>query len=191
MRENNAPMQVRRESNRVHDAGPRRAFTLIELIVVMVLIAIMAAVAVPAIGNLTSTRASTAARQLARDLTFARQQAGARGVTIWVVFDTANESYSILAESLQTPGLANALTITDPATGQPFVQRFTSGDFVNVDLTSVSIGGVTGTHLGFDWLGRPVSSAGVVLASASSISINNGALTIAITPQTGFVTVQL
>ena len=183
-------MQRRCESNRVRDGGPQRAYTLIELIAVMVLIAIMAAVAVPSIGNLTSTRASTAARQLARDLTFARQQAGARGVTMWVVFSTSNETYSILAERASTPGLANALTITDPATGRPFVQRFMAGDFIDVDLTSVSIGGNNGTHLGFDWLGRPLNSAGAVLTSGSSISLNNGAFTIAVTPQTGFVTVQ-
>jgi hypothetical protein len=71
-------MQVRCETNSVEDGGPRRAFTLMELVVVMVLIAIMAAIAVPAMGNLTSTRTATAARQLARDATFARQQAGAR-----------------------------------------------------------------------------------------------------------------
>ena len=183
-------MQPRRESRRVHDAGPRRAFTLIELIAVMILISIMAAVVAPSIGNLPSTRAAGAARQLARDLTFARQQAGARGVTMWVVFSTGNDNYSILAESVATPGLANALAITDPATGQPFVQRFTSGDFIGVDLTSVSIGGVAGTHLGFDWLGRPVDIGAVVQTSESSVSINAGAFTITITPQTGLVTVQ-
>ena len=118
------------ESNNVHSAATRRAFSLVELIAVVVVISIMAAVAIPAIGNLTSTRAAAAARQLARDLTFARQQAAARGVTVWVVLSTANESYSILAESAATPGLANALTINDPATGQVFVQRFMSGDFI-------------------------------------------------------------
>jgi prepilin-type N-terminal cleavage/methylation domain-containing protein len=177
------------ESNNVHPAATRRAFSLVELIAVMVLISIMAAVAIPALGNLPSTRAATAARQLARDLTFARQQAAARGVSVWVVFSTTNESYSILAESVATPGLANALTINDPATGQPFVQRFMSGEFTDVHLSSASIGGVASTHLGFDWLGRPQNLSGALLTSASSVSINSGAYTVSVEPQTGLVTV--
>ncbi|MFN8815369.1 MAG: Tfp pilus assembly protein FimT/FimU [bacterium] len=164
-------------------------FTLIELVAVMVLIAIMSAVAVPSIANLPSMRAGAAARQLARDLIFARQQAMARGATVWVVFNTTNEAYSILAESAASPGLGNAVALTDPATGLPFVQVFTSGEFANVDLSWVIIGGSAGTHLGFDWLGRPVDSDGTLLTVLSSVRLNSGAYIITVAAQGGAVTV--
>ena len=173
-------------SNRI---GTRRCgFSLTELVVVIVLVAIMAAAAVPAIGSMASAKPGAAARHLARGLTFARQQALARGVTRWVVFNTTDERYSVLIESLASPGRAGATALIDPATGRSFVQSFVSGEYSHVDLVSVSIGGAAGTDLGFDWLGRPVNAAGTLLTATSTITLGGGH-SISVQPQTGLAQV--
>lgn len=168
--------------NRTGDC--RCGFSLIELVVVIVLVAIMAAAAVPAIGSMTAAKPGAAARHLARDLTFARQQAIARGVTTWVVFSTTDDRYSLLVESTTSPGRAGATPLTDPATGRSFVQSFVDGEYSQVDLLSVSIGGAGGTDLGFDWLGRPVNTSGTMLTATSTITLSGG-YSVTVEPQTG------
>ena len=49
-----------------------RGFTLMELVAVLVIVAVLAAVAVPSLDAIDETRAAMAAKQLLRDLTFAR-----------------------------------------------------------------------------------------------------------------------
>src|SRR5690606_30212358 len=83
-------------------------FTLLEMIAVIVIVAILAAVAVPTIGTVSATRGASAARQLLRDLTFARQRAASTGVPTWVAFDVANEKWTVLAEDPDNPGRAHA-----------------------------------------------------------------------------------
>lgn len=162
----------------------RRAFTLVELISLIVLVAIMAAVVVPSVGTLPSRRGAAAARQLVRDLTYMRQQSLARGITTWAVFNTSSESYSMLVESTATPGRAAASSMIDPATGGPFSQSWTAGEFVGVDLVSVFVGSDSGTDLGFDWLGRPINWHGSVLTVQSAITLNGGH-SVVVEPQTG------
>lgn len=179
---------------RARDEQPSRTgarpcgFSLVELIVVIVLVAIMAAAAVPAIGSMSAAKPAAAARLLARDLTFARQQALARGVPMWAVFSTTDDRYSLLVESVSTPGRAGATALTDPATGREFVQSFAGGEFSQVDLVSVSIGGASGTDLGFDWLGRPLNASGDLLTAASTITLGGGH-SVTVEPQTGLATV--
>ena len=61
------PLQLSTKHGR--SPGPLRAFTLIELVAILVIVAIMAGVAVPTLGNITGTRASVAARQPSRTTT--------------------------------------------------------------------------------------------------------------------------
>jgi prepilin-type N-terminal cleavage/methylation domain-containing protein len=64
-------------------------FTLLELIVVMTILGIMLAVAVPATGNLINTmQINGEANKLAQDINNARERAMARGHRVAVVFDT-------------------------------------------------------------------------------------------------------
>lgn len=177
------PRAGQRDRHRTGDC--RCGFSLVEVIVVIVLVGIMAAAAVPSIASMSAARSAAAARQLTRDLTFTRQQALARGVTTWMVFNTATEQYSLLAESVQSPGRNNAAALTDPATGRAFVQSYVHGEYDQVNLQSVSIGGVTGTDLGFDWLGRPVNSSGTLLTAASTIILSGG-VSVTVTAETGF-----
>jgi len=152
--------------------------------VVIVLTAILAGVAVPAMSGLAATRARVASRHLARDLTFARERALATGVTVWVSFNAATDTYIMLDETLALPGRASATATTDPATGRAFSQTFTSGEFAGVDIASVAIGGGTGNEVGFDWLGRPRDQAQAALTSVATITLSGGN-SVTIEPETG------
>jgi len=113
-------------------------FTLIELVAVLVIVAVLAAVAVPSLDAIGETRAAMAARQLLRDLTFARQRAVATGTRTWVVFDIDAETWSVLGEDPAAPGRAGATVLTDPATGRDHVQRLDAGSFVGVGISSAA-----------------------------------------------------
>lgn len=165
-------------------AGCLRAggFTLIELVAVLVLVGIVSAVAVPAIGRLTRASGATAAQQLARDLSFARARAMATGTTSWVVFDVANNAYSTLAENPASPGRAGAATITDPATGAAMVRRLGRNEWAGLSLSSAAFTG--DAEVGFDRLGRPVRSTGVLHAAAGTVTMADG-WQVTVQPRTG------
>ena len=152
----------------------RRGFTLIELVVVLVLAAILAGVAVPSMAGLAGTRAKAAARLISHDLGYARERALATGITVWVSFNASTETYTMLEESLSTPGRVSATAMTDPATGRAFSQSFAGGELAGVDIASVAIGGGTANEVGFDWLGRPKDQAQVLLTSTGTITLSSG-----------------
>lgn len=166
----------------------RCGFSLIELVAVIAITSILAAVAIPALSGVGASRPRLAARQMARDLTFARGYAVSTGDTTWASIDTATQTLSVLVENPAVPGRNGAVALTDPATGLAFVQAYGRGDFVGVSITAVNIGDNVGREIGFDWLGRPLGQTGAPLSAASTISLTGGN-SVAIEPQTGSVRV--
>lgn len=150
----------------------RSAFTLIELLAVLICTAVLAAAAAPALSGLASGRCAAAARRVQLDLAWARQRAMSSGATHWVSFSTAGQTYSVQGENPASPGKAGAVTLPDPATNAPMVVRLNLGEFTGVLLTAVALGG--GTEVGFDRLGRPLTPAGSPLAADGTISLTGG-----------------
>ena len=151
----------------------------------MVMLGVIAIVAIPSIASLGADRASMAAQQLLRDLSFARQRAVASGTRAWVVFDTGAQTWSVLAEDPSVPGRASAAVIVDPATGQDFIQLLDVNQFIGVQLLAVGFDG--DVEIGFDWLGQPLNATESPLAATGSVTLT-GTHVVNVAINTGYVT---
>lgn len=160
----------------------RTGFTLIELISVVVILTVVSAVVVPSLSSLQGTRGAQAAKTLLRDVTWARQYALATGTGTWVVFDTANETWSLLAEDPNNPGRANAAVLTDAATGQNWVATLGEFAFTGQSISSADFD--SGTELGFDWRGRPKNASETDLAALGTVTLRYGQR-VEVLPETG------
>lgn len=150
----------------------------------MVLAAILAAIATPAISRASSLRASVAANTLYQDILYARERALVTGVTTWIEFSLP-DGWSILAEDPASPGRGSATPLLDPATSAPVDRSLDQDHFAGVSLASFTIR--SGTSLGFDPLGRPLDDSGSPL-SAPAIILFSSDHRLDIAPITGLPT---
>lgn len=94
----------------------RRAFTLLELLVVMGVIALLSVLVIPAVGSLSTARkAASSVAELARGLEQARGEALARKTYVWFVAKNGTGSdtrdgvwFSLFASADGSPGTATA-----------------------------------------------------------------------------------
>jgi len=157
---------------------PRKdgGFTLVELVAVIVIVAILAAAAVPTMSNLDGSRAAAAAKQLHSDVTFARQRAIATGTPSWVVFDTAAETWSVLAEDPDNPGRGQATVL--------FTVTLDVDRFIGVELITANFD--SNPEVGFDWLGRPLDQSESELSADGTVTTTGG-FTLTVHTGTGHV----
>ena len=170
-------------------SGPRprfAGFTLIEILVVVVIIGIAAAVIVPQLGTRDDLKATAAARTLVADLIYAQNLSIARQRMHYVRFDPAAESYEVLSAISPT-----AARVTHPVEGSPFLVRFGPSGVhalrdVVVDAADFN-GEVT---IGFDEMGVPhvwSSTTGTASMTAGSVRLKCGVhvVTVTVEPFTG------
>lgn len=129
---------------------PRPAgFSLIELMIVVLVLAIAAALAVPMLGNTAPNKLKGAASMLAADLAYAQVESIAHGDDRrLLVFDNPSDTYHIAAAS------DPATPITHPITKLPYLIDYGSGtaeSLVGVTINSYSLNG--DDRLGFDIYG--------------------------------------
>jgi len=171
-----------------------RAFTLIEILVMVSIMGLCAAVIIPQLGTRSDLLASSAARQVMSDLTYAQNQAITRQQPVYVVFTPAataspGGSYSVMS------GLPSTV-MNHPVNKFPWVTTFgqSRGQFSNVRLDSASFDG--SAAIMFDESGAPFMISPVGGASAplntGSVSVSCGAFTLRVTvePLTGALSVQ-
>src|SRR5689334_24278427 len=89
-----------------------RAFTLIEILVVVVILGIAAAIVVPAIGSRDDLKTTSAARMIMADLIYAQNRSISQQKKHFVVFDAANETYSVFED--RRPAVPSMALITHP-----------------------------------------------------------------------------
>jgi MSHA pilin protein MshC len=152
----------------LHSKPAQHGFTLIELVTVMAVLGIVAALALPRWSPSDSTLATQADR-LARDLRHAQSLALSQGRRL--TFHVQSASNYRVTDSGGT-------TVTDPATRSPF----------SVSLeNSVTLGG---NDLVFDSLGRPLNAGSLASsAQAYTLSGDSRTATVTVSPVTGFTTV--
>lgn len=139
------------------------AFTLIELMAVLVILGMAAAIVVPMLGNTGDLDASAAARRMSSDLLYAQNYAITHQTRVRVTFNTTTGQYTLTA----VPAGGAATVLTHPITRRPYTMGFTETDGLgSVALTRTTF---TGDQLEFDSLGSP-SLAGDIVLTSSGVS---------------------
>lgn len=165
--------------NRAHSQP--RAFTLFEILIVVVILGIVAAIFVPAAGNnIRSSRLRTAANVLAADIEFCQSEcitrpSDARGLQ----FDTTNNKYSVIS-------LATSAAISHPADSLAYTNDFATGrnlQLSGVTITSVTSGGSAATLLTYDQYGKPLITSTFII----QLSFNGSLMNVTVDPTTGDV----
>ncbi len=170
-----------------------RAFTLVEILMVVLILGIASAIIIPSLGTRDDLRASSAARAVMADLIYAQNRAIATQTKHFVRF--TDDTYSLYPSATMTTPL------THPVNKTPYTVRFGANSSIDswrtVTLGSLSLGAAGRTILGFDEMGSPfamIEPSGVEfpLSDAGQIPIACGTftLTIYIEPFTGDVSVR-
>jgi prepilin-type N-terminal cleavage/methylation domain-containing protein len=180
-------------STRFH---PRAAFTLIEILVVVVILGIASVVVIPGLGTHNDLNAASAARTMVADMIFAQNRA-ILGISMrYVNFDIANQKYAIL---ISKPNISPAVYEQNPSTFQNYIALFGAsappGATQTVALQTPSADGKA--CIGFDELGQPYSvdpASGVAtpLVNTATFPVKCGTftLTVKVEPYTGAMSVQ-
>ncbi len=172
----------------------RSAFTLVEVLIVLVIIGIAAAVIVPQMSSRDDLKAAAGARVVMSDLMYAQNLAITRQTYHYLVFDITNQRYSVVTSASMTTPIAHPVskspyTVVFGANGSPGVKN------MSIDAASFKGGGASAyATIGFDELGTPMVRTGSgpdEPLSSGSISIRSGShrLQISVEPYTGQLTV--
>ncbi len=160
-----------------------RAYTLFELMLVVLIIGIAAAAIVPAVGNnVHSSSLRAAANVLAADIELCASDCiGQPGAPQAITFDAANNKYSVI-------DVHSGTTINHPMDSMPFVNDFSTGrnaQLKGVSITSLVMGAGTLTSLTFDMYGKPVTTADFVI----TLTYNSQTMTVTVKQGTGDVSI--
>lgn len=159
------------------------ALTLVEVVIVLMIIGIVAAIAVPLYVSAASTQLRTAASIIASDLEYAKSMAISTGKSYSVVFDKSAESYCIKNSTGQV--IAHPVHI-----GTNYVISFAGDSRLNkVDIASTSL--APGDTVKFDSLGAPLSSTGGSLNNAFILlRIGGNNMKVKIETVTGYISIE-
>lgn len=148
----------------------KKAFSIIELMIVVLILGIAGMVAIPMMSSAGSVRLDSAVDMVCSDLEYAKNMAIARQGTYRVVFDESTESYQVQ----DSDGI-----IEHPVNnGNYVVQLSTLGDglSLNTDFTDNTVS--------FDPFGSPSGGGTVTIQSGSN------SVTITVEAVTGYISVQ-
>jgi len=170
------PVRARRGAG----AGPRRlpihrAFTLVEVLVVVAILGIVGSAVVPQVLSSDGLVAQAATRSIVADITYAQNEAIAERSNIKVRFEPAENRYVLLEAD-------DEVLITRTQGGERKVDFDENSRFRGVELTEAELG--DDQTLIFDDLGSPDSEGTIRLR------FNDKLYRIDIAPFTGRVTVQ-
>jgi MSHA pilin protein MshC len=150
-------------------------FTLIELVMVMLILGILAAVAAPRIFNISGFNARGFHDQTLAYLRFAQKTAVAQRRTV-CVNSTATSLTLTMASAADTANCAAAASLVGP-----------NGESPVLNANGVSFSARSAAAFGFDSLGQPVDTGGVPLISSLVFQVGGAASAITVEAYTGYV----
>jgi len=160
----------------------RLGFTLVEMLTVLVVIALLAALVIPGQAGRETERLRAAARTLAADARFAQVWSIGNGADPAVLtFDTDVPSYRVARRS------DPATPITDPVTGVTYERVFGSGEasaFQGITLGTLKLGGDNTLSYSARGFIDQSDNASIDLVDGTAI------LTVAIDSETGMPTIE-
>ncbi|MCX7926698.1 MAG: type II secretion system GspH family protein [Candidatus Omnitrophica bacterium] len=135
----------------------KEGFTIIELIMVMVIIGILSALAIPRIDSFNTIRLAGGANKLIADIRYIQQLAVAQHTNTRIIFNISQDYY--VAEQLnKTTGIWKE--VSDPFTRAPLIMNYkTDPQYAGIDIVEANFGGLS--ELQFNWQGSP-SNGGIV-----------------------------
>lgn len=169
----------------------KRAFTLIEMLITVVILGIAGALVIPAMGETGILKVQAAVRTIVADITFAQSDAVAFQERRAVMFDVQTNSYRLI----QVPGGTlepDTNTLFDPTKpdGRFVVQFGKGGQFGDAQILSASFDNEP--NLIYDALGGPVADpSGATVGTGGTVRVQGSGsiFTITVEPFTGRVTV--
>ena len=164
---------------------------MIELVVVLVILAIAAAIVVPMASSAGSMQLRAAVNMVAADLEYAKSMSISHGQRYAVVFDKTAEAYQI--EDLSQPAGGPDRIIEHPVKkGFKYVTNFRSDSRVaQVDIVDATFDGANAVS--FDYLGSPYSgtdsSASPMNRGVITLQAGGATRTVSVEPVTGFISI--
>ena len=157
-------------------SGMGNGFTMLEILIVVVIIAIAALTVVPMMSSAGSLQIRSAANMIAADLEYAKSMAISRGEYFSVEFDESADSYRILDQ--------DGNVIPHPVKkGFDYVVDFQNDSRLDrVDITDADFDSAVSVK--FDCLGSP--------DNGGSVSLSGGGITatVRVEPVTGFISIE-
>ena len=158
---------------------PNKAFTVLEIIMVITVIGIISVLAMNRLSGVAESKINLTADKIVSDIKYAQNLAMSLHEEVVLDFDAANNKYEVKH--------SDGTLFKDPFTGEDFVVDFNSASpFKGVSLDSVNFNSKNELH--FDTLGRPQDKDGHNLSSQGEIDISYKGYTkkVIVYPNTGF-----
>lgn len=171
---------------------------LVELVLIVILLMIVAAIAIPNSGDMTGLNASATAEKLQSDIGYAQELGMTRNMRHRVYFNTPPQSpangYAVVNDAN-----GNAIwgepdeVAQDPVGGGNLQVALNAGPYVGITITTLGAG-FGGGYIEFNTLGVPYNAGapwGAGMAPAArQVTVSGGGTnqTVTLQPQTGMVT---
>lgn len=163
--------------------GTRKAFTIIELVIILSIIGIIAVTAMVSGSPKGIIRLHAACQKLALDMRYMQQMAMSEQVRFGISFDTIGESYFGYRGTTATKA-------TDPQTQSNLDVDFDGmREFNEIRISSTNL---SGNIIEFDSRGIPYGGNSVALSTQAIVTLTDGtnSKTVRIEAETGKVSVQ-